>query len=60
MTIYTIEKQKAHKAKIYAEVEQEVDEMNRKVALIVDKTLYSTHEFDREKALEEIKKLIDE
>jgi len=58
--IYTIEKQKAHKAKIYAEVEQEVDEMNRKVALIVDKTLYSTHEFDREKALEEIKKLIDE
>jgi hypothetical protein len=56
--IYTVEKQKTHRAKIYAEVEQEVAEMNRKVILIVDKTLYATHEFDRDKALKEIKKLI--
>lgn len=58
--IYAVEKQKAHEAKIYASVREEVEALNRKVALIVDKTLYSTHEFDREKAFKEIQELIDE
>ncbi len=57
--IYAVEKQKAHEAKIYTEVREEVAALNRKVALIVDKALYSTHEFDREKAFQEIQALID-
>ncbi|CAA6799808.1 MAG: Unknown protein [uncultured Sulfurovum sp.] len=57
--IYAVEKQKTHISKIYTEVKEEVDTLNRKVALIVDKTLYSTHEFDREKAFKEIQDLID-
>lgn len=57
--IYAVEKQKAHEAKIYSEVKEEVDTLKRKVALIVDKTLYATHEFDREKAFKEIQDLID-